>query len=166
MEYNLPQLKILAKQAASANKKLLANLKKYKAKEIDDVFHHFHEIAFEKIDCLDCANCCKSISPIVTDNDINRIAKYLKIKPSQLTENHLHLDHENDWVFNNAPCPFLDSENYCSIYDVRPKACAEYPHTDRKKMEQLFDLTIKNTEVCPAVFQILEKIKEKYSFKH
>ena len=166
MDYNLPQLKILAKGAYAANKKLLLNLKKYKAKEIDEVFHSNHEMVFKKIDCLDCANCCKTISPIVTDNDINRIAKHLKLKPSQLTEKYLHLDHENDWVFNNAPCPFLDSENYCSIYDVRPKACAEYPHTDRKKMEQLFDLTIKNTEVCPAVFQILEKIKEKYSFKN
>jgi Fe-S-cluster containining protein len=25
-------------------------------------------------------------------------------------------------------------DNKCSIYEVRPKACREYPHTDRKNL--------------------------------
>ncbi len=31
-----------------------------------------------------------------------------------------------------SPCPFLGDDNYCSVYEARPKACREYPHTDRK----------------------------------
>ena len=59
-----------------------------------------------------------------------------------------------------APCPFLDSDNYCAVYDNRPNACREYPHTDRKRIIQLLDLTYKNTFVCPAVLEITEKIKK------
>ena len=60
------------------------------------------------------------------------------------------------------PCPFLMPDNYCSVYDVRPKACGEYPHTDRKKFYQLLDISIKNAYTCPAVYEIIEGVKEKY----
>lgn len=58
-----------------------------------------------------------------------------------------------------APCIFLEDDNNCSIYDARPKACREFPHTDRIKQNQLLNLTEKNIEVCPADFSIIEKIK-------
>lgn len=60
------------------------------------------------------------------------------------------------------PCPFLGSDNYCSIYEDRPKACREYPHTDRKKFYQIHALTIKNAETCPAVFHTLEQLKQEF----
>ena len=59
------------------------------------------------------------------------------------------------------PCPFLDGDNLCSIYDVRPKACREFPHTDRKKIYQINHLTIKNTLTCPAAYLFVEKLKDR-----
>ncbi len=41
------------------------------------------------------------------------------------------------------------------IYDVRPKACREFPHTDRKKFHQIADLTLKNVAICPAAYNIV-----------
>jgi len=64
-------------------------------------------------------------------------------------------------VLKTAPCTFLDQDNSCSIYDVRPKACSEYPHTNRKKFIKITDLTLQNTEVCPAVFNIVETLKSR-----
>ena len=58
------------------------------------------------------------------------------------------------------PCTFLSEDNSCSIYDFRPKACREFPHTDRRRQTQLLKITHKNLEVCPAVFEIVEKLKE------
>jgi Fe-S-cluster containining protein len=55
-------------------------------------------------------------------------------------------------------------DNECLIYDVRPKACSEYPHTNRKKFIQIANLTLNNTEVCPAVYDIVEKLKQKVPF--
>ncbi|MFZ9981444.1 MAG: YkgJ family cysteine cluster protein [Cyclobacteriaceae bacterium] len=60
----------------------------------------------------------------------------------------------------SSPCPFLGDDNYCSVYEVRPKACREYPHTDRRKVSQILDLTFRNTLVCPAVLNILDRVRD------
>ena len=124
------------------------------------LFEEAHDAAFEKIDCLECANCCKTTSPIFYNRDVDRAAKALRMKPGQFTEKYLRIDEDNDLVLKQAPCPFLNDNNYCSIYNDRPNACREYPHTNRKKMYQLLDLTYRNTLVCPAVLEITEKLKQ------
>jgi len=142
------------------NKIFFARLKKKKPKNLDKIVQKLHDEVFQKIDCLDCANCCKSISPTLYDKDINRLAKHLKIKPSQFVEKYLYLDEEGDYVFKETPCPFLLNDNYCMVYESRPKACREYPHTDRPRFYQILDLTLKNAEVCPAVFELIERLKK------
>src|SRR5690606_20442903 len=100
-------------------------------------------------------------SPGMHDRDIDRLAKFLKMKPGDLIEKYMEMDADNEWVFRSAPCPFLDHDNYCSVYDARPTACREYPHTNRKRFYQVLDLSIKNTAVCPAVVRIFEKLSQK-----
>ncbi len=148
-----------AKRKSVDNKKFLQSIKKKDARDVDDAFHTAHEEVFEKIDCLTCANCCKTTSPIFYQNDIERVAKSLRMKPGDFIEKYLRVDEDNDYVLKSSPCPFLDNENYCTVYHNRPKACREYPHTDRKKMVQITDLTYRNTLVCPAVLEIVEKVK-------
>lgn len=145
------------KSLRKENKKFYAGLGR--RKDLDRLFHDHHDTIFEEVDCLKCANCCKTTSPIFRDIDIDRIASHLGIRPSELTEKYLHIDEDGDWVLNSSPCHFLDHDNYCKIYEVRPKACREYPHTDRKNMTQILDLTYRNTLVCPAVAEITERIK-------
>ena len=118
-----------------------------------------HIQEFDKINCLECANCCKTISPAIYESDLKRIAAALKIKVADIVSRYLCLDNDGDYVFKHTPCPFLDNENYCTIYKSRPKACREYPHTNRKRFYQVLDLKVKNSEVCPAVFNILENLK-------
>ncbi|MEM9929744.1 MAG: YkgJ family cysteine cluster protein, partial [Bacteroidota bacterium] len=148
-----------AQEERKRNKKFFAKLKARPPKDLDDQFYALHEEVFTEIDCLACANCCKTTSPIFRDVDIARLAKHLRIKPGQLIEKHLHLDQEGDYVLNVAPCPFLGADNYCSVYEARPKACREYPHTDRKNMLQILPLTLRNTLVCPAVGEIVRRLK-------
>ncbi|NBU47652.1 MAG: YkgJ family cysteine cluster protein, partial [Flavobacteriales bacterium] len=62
------------------------------------------------------------------------------------------------YVLKSSPCTFLGDDNYCNIYEVRPLACREYPHTDRKNMFQILDLTAQNSKICPAVSRIVQKI--------
>lgn len=156
------ELKRQAKNAEPSTKKLFEKLKRNKPKELDDVVHRLHDEAFEEIDCLKCANCCKTTSPIFYDRDIDRAAKRLKMRPSEFIDKYLHIDEDKDYVLNVAPCPFLDNENYCLIYEDRPTACREYPHTNRKRFFQILDLTLKNTSVCPAAFRIVEEMKKKF----
>ena len=142
-------------------KKAFQKLKKKNNKVIDEMFHDLHEEVFENIDCLSCANCCKTTSPIFRDVDIKRISKKLKIKESQFINSYLKMDEEHDYVLKKSPCFFLGEDNKCSIYEDRPLACREYPHTDRKNMHQILTLTLKNVEICPAVVQITEQITAK-----
>lgn len=143
---------------SEANKNLFKKLKK--KKKVDEYFHDKHEEAFEEINCLNCANCCKTTSPIFRDVDIKRLAKHMRIKDSQFVDDFLRIDSDNDYVLQSSPCYFLNEDNTCSVYKDRPNACKEYPHTNRKRMSQLLDLTLKNAEVCPAVAKIVEQIRE------
>lgn len=157
---DIENLKERAEKEAPKTKAFFQKLKKRPPTKLDDIVQELHEQVFEKIDCLECANCCKTISPIITDRDIDRMAKALRIRPSELIDRHLHMDSDGDYVYNSQPCPFLMADNYCSIYESRPKACREYPHTDRRKFDQLLNLTLKNTYVCPAAYSIVEQMKK------
>jgi Fe-S-cluster containining protein len=84
------------------------------------------------------------------------------MKQHEVVSAYLRIDEDNDYVFKTMPCPFLGADNYCSIYEDRPKACREYPHTDRKKFYQIHALTIKNAATCPAVFNLLERLKKEF----
>ena len=140
------------------NKKLFEKITLKDKKKIDQIFKIEHQKEFENRDCLECANCCKTTSPIFRDKDIKRISSFLKIKERELINDLLFLDKENDYVLKNSPCSFLNHDNTCIIYNVRPLACKEYPHTNRKKMHQIIDLTLKNSTICPAVSNIISNI--------
>ncbi len=140
-------------------KKIIEAIRKMRKGNADLLIHALHEEAFESIDCLACANCCTTTGPLLTDKDIDRIAKYLKLKPTLFINNYLRIDEDNDYVFKTMPCTFLGSDNYCSIYEVRPKACREYPHTNRVNQQGILSITRKNVMLCPAVAKIFIEIE-------
>lgn len=131
---------------------------KKRMEKMDTIVHQLHTQISEQVDCLLCANCCRSLGPAIYDKDIERMSKALRIKPSEVVKTYLRIDEDNDYVFRSMPCPFLMADNYCSIYESRPKACREYPHTDRKKFSQLYKLTVKNTSTCPIAYEVLKKL--------
>lgn len=161
MKQILAELQKLAKDKQVENKKFFDKLKKKTPKNLDYVMQELHEAEFKRTDCLHCANCCKTTGPLFTSADIERIAKHLKQKPQQFIDQYLRIDEDHDYVLQSVPCTFLGADNACFIYDVRPKACREFPHTDRKKFQQISDLTLNNVAICPAAFNIVEEMKKK-----
>ena len=161
MQDVINKLPKLAKDKHNENKKFFVKLKNKPPKNLDYLMQELHEEEFERTDCLKCANCCKTTGPLFTDKDIERIAKYFKLRPSEFIDQYLRIDEDNDYVLQSVPCTFLGADNYCSIYDVRPKACREFPHTNRKKFQQISNLTLKNVAICPAAFNILEEMKKR-----
>ncbi len=124
---------------------------------------HLHEEAFSVIDCLNCAACCKNYSPRFKTPDIKRISKHLKMKESLFIDTYLRLDEEGDYVVKQTPCPFLGTDNRCSIYDVRPSDCERFPYTNEDVLINRARITLKNSTFCPAVFFVLEKLLESRS---
>ncbi len=142
------------------HQKFLENLKKKPPKNLDYLVQETHEEVFEKTDCLQCANCCRTTGPLFMEKDIERISKHLKMKPKDFEQKFLRVDEDQDKVLQNLPCWFLNEDNTCSIYEFRRKACREFPHTDRKKIYLINDLMLKNTVICPAAFEFVERMQK------
>ena len=119
---------------------------------------HLHQEAFEKIDCLQCAACCKNYSPRFKTPDVKRISKHLGMKESAFIDTYLNVDDEGDFVVKKTPCPFLGSDNLCSIYEVRPSDCARFPYTAEDVLIKRQALTLKNASFCPIVVHVMDRL--------
>jgi Fe-S-cluster containining protein len=60
-----------------------------------------------------------------------------------------------------TPCPFL-TEKGGSIYDIRPRECRTYPHTNKTEFTSRLIVMVHNCEICPVVFEIFERLKDIY----
>ncbi len=117
-----------------------------------------HEEAFANINCLHCAACCKNYSPRFKTPDIKRISRHLKMKEGDFIETYLKLDDDGDYVVKSTPCPFLGTDNFCSVYDVRPSDCERFPYTSEDVFIKRQHITQKNSTFCPIVVFVLEKL--------
>jgi Fe-S-cluster containining protein len=136
-------------------------LKKGNRNQMLKALPELHEEAFSRIDCLECANCCRNYSPRFKQPDIRRIAKKLGMREGDLVAAYLRLDEDGDYVVKSSPCPFLEADNTCRIYDDRPGDCRRYPYTDEDVLLKRVNLTLKNATVCPAVFHVLEALVQR-----
>jgi len=150
-------------KAVQQNKKFIKKLSKLKEKKLNPVVDKIHDLVFEKVDCLACANCCKSIPPIVNETDAKRISKFLGLKVTVFKGDYLKTDEDGDMVMNQSPCPFLADDNKCRVYEVRPRACREYPHTNNYEFVKNKKLHAINSKYCPGVFYILEELKQYFA---
>ena len=161
MQEELNGLPQKAKDKHKEHKKFFQKLKKKPPRNLDREMQELHDAEFRRTDCLSCANCCKTTGPLFTARDIERISKHFRLKPQKFIEQYLRIDEDNDHVLQQLPCPFLGPDNFCSIYDVRPKACAEFPHTNRKDFHKISSLTMKNVAICPAAMNIVEEMMKR-----
>lgn len=146
------------KNNSSHTKRLFNNLNHTNPKKNHKAAEKIHEEVFEEIDCLNCANCCKSIPPIVSKRDSKRISKYLNLKPSEFEQAYLVTDEDGDQVINKTPCPFLEKDNKCKIYSVRPNACRQYPHSGDFNFFNHLSMHKRNSKYCPALFEIITRL--------
>ena len=146
------------KKSADNQKKYKQLLQRADKNKVLKQLPQLHKEAFSNINCLNCAACCKNYSPRFKTPDIKRIAKHLKLKEGDFIEKYLVLDNEGDYVVNTKPCPFLGSDNYCSIYKERPSDCSRFPYTNEDVILKRPNLTLKNSTFCPIVYFVLEKL--------
>ena len=116
---------------------------------------------WEEVSCTSCANCCKTMTPTYTRKDVNRISKHFNLTYQQFYDKWLKTDKNKDIVNKSTPCQFLGKNNMCTIYEIRPTDCAEFPHFVRRDfMYQVEEKTyLNNITHCPATLVFVEKIK-------
>ncbi len=113
-----------------------------------------------EIDCTKCAQCCKGLVIEVKEKDVKNLARGMKIKSKLIKEQYLVKDEEqrNCYNFKAQPCPLL-KDNKCSVYDYRPKTCADYPFLHKEGFRSRLLGVIANYGVCPIVYNVLEQLK-------
>jgi len=160
-----PDFKELARSKRKENKKFFTRLHGQDPKRLNEQFHSMHEEVFAETDCLTCARCCRTTGPLLTKQDIGRISKRQGMKPADFEKQYLRVDEDGDWVMKSLPCPFLELDtNKCTIYEYAPKACRQYPHTNHPNMKSILGLTETNVRHCPAVFDMVERMKQRAQF--
>jgi Fe-S-cluster containining protein len=151
-----------AKDHDEDNYHFLRSLKMRSPKKVDRIALQLHQEAFSIVDCTKCANCCRTLRPIVTDEDIARIARHLEMTGQDFIAAYLERDEEEArYRIKASPCPFLGDDNLCKIYDVRPEKCRGYPFTDKPDFVFMTMTHANNAVVCPAVFYLVEQMKRR-----
>lgn len=134
--------------------------------EPDDLAAQLHEQAFQIIDCTLCANCCKTMDVPFDDEDIERVAERLDMEVGDFIQTYLEADDGNgSYKVRGKPCAFLGDNGHCTIYDVRPTVCREYPHTDKEGFTFRTISVANNTLNCPAVYWIVEEMKQRSGYQ-
>ena len=114
------------------------------------------DYAFESSACDTCAgNCCIGESGYIwiTVQEINFLAKHLKISQEELIEEYLnkigykYSIKEVKLAEDNFACMFFNLEKrQCSIYEARPTQCRTFPFWDyfKENTEEVY-------KECPAI---------------
>jgi Fe-S-cluster containining protein len=141
-------------------------LKKFDTLFIRNINTYVKEASAEtwaETDCLACANCCKVMTPTFRKADIERASAFLKMTPTEFYTRWLKKDPDTgDSVNKTQPCQFLDKKtNMCSIYEVRPLDCAQFPHFGRKPFGDFNHIHEQNIDYCPATFRFISKMQER-----
>jgi len=134
------------------------------SENIDKIVHKIDTEIRKQIDCTKCGNCCIQQSPTLTKNDISRISEFIGLSENEFIENYIDSSDKEEIIFVNRPCKFLKNRK-CTIYDLRPKDCISYPHTQKKDFTSRLLGVIENYSVCPIVFNLVEQLKNDFSFE-
>lgn len=159
---NLRSFRQIVRHNKRRIKSWLTRLEKNVPKGIQRYAAEADKVAWAKTDCLDCANCCKTMSPTYTKEDIRRISAHLGMTEKAFREKWLYKDRTGDWMNVKQPCQFLDlTTNKCDIYAVRPRDCAGFPHHHKKMGADYMHMYKQNIEYCPATYRLVETMMEK-----
>lgn len=141
-------------------RRFLTRLENNQPRGLDKVQHQENVEVWKDMDCLACANCCKTMSPTFTTEDVKRISKHVGMSAQAFRDKYLYLDKaDNDWMNKQQPCQFLNlTDNKCSIYEVRPSDCAGFPHHTKKKVVDYMHVYKQNVEYCPATYKLVERM--------
>lgn len=153
----------LAKKRERENMRFRTFLKRHE-EEADAYVQEVLQGVLPLIDCRACANCCKDMSPEVTQSDIQRMAAALSMSPDAFRQRYITQGMLDETQLNELPCPFLEN-NLCSLYAIRPKVCAEYPHLHKENFTHRLLGVVSNYGTCPIVFNVYERLKEKFEWR-
>jgi len=164
---DLVQIRLLGEKKRAENERLRKHMKS--RDHSDRILRRVAQGIEEQIDCTVCANCCRVATARVSERDVERLAKFLRVKPAVFLRDYTEESAEEGTILRRGEesgCVFLDG-NTCTVYEARPETCEKFPHVVRgngsiaSRMWQFVDRAC----YCPIVYNTLEAFKEELGFK-
>lgn len=163
---DLVQIRRLGEQKRAENERFRKHIKTHDFPE-----RKFRKMAEEieaQIDCTQCASCCRSATVQVMERDIEKLARFLRVTPAAFVRDYTQPGEDGTDLKKqaNGDCIFL-SGNECTVYDVRPSNCEDFPHLVRGKGSIAFRMWqfIDRACYCPIVYNALEAYKDEVHFR-
>ena len=107
-----------------------------------------------RFQCTACGNCCRNHGAYthvyLAPKDVSAIARHLKLRPKVFLERYCKA--EDGWVLlrmDQPACAFLQPDNKCAIYPVRPKQCATWPFWKENLEKESWEGAVKAD--CPGI---------------
>jgi Fe-S-cluster containining protein len=119
---------------------------------------------WKEISCVACGHCCMEMTPTWKKSEIKRVAAHVGMTSAQYYEKYLYTEEKTGDIMNDStPCQHFDKKKgLCTIYEIRPADCAEFPHFHRKDFaDQVEEVFLPNMVRCPATLVMVEKITER-----
>ncbi len=161
---NIKSFRSKAYRKRGALTKFMNRLQKKAPKGVDAIARKLNDEVWQEVECLSCANCCKTMTPTFTKTDIKRISAHLKMTPKAFYDKWLTKEEDsNDIINKSTPCQFLNKDNKCSIYEVRPRDCSGFPHFSKKDVLDYTHVYTENIHRCPATLLWVEKMEKSCS---
>lgn len=165
LELNLVKIDLLKDLNEEENYAFRVFLKGQDFNKVDKIVHRLNSEISSQIDCTQCGNCCKLLSPILTNSEIERLSSLEKLTPEIFKDRFLSLDlDETEYNLKETPCRYLKDKK-CEIYSDRPEECKSYPHTHKNSFISRTLSIIDNYGICPIVFNIYENLKIELGYK-
>lgn len=164
---DLVQIRRLGEQKKEENSRFRRHLKTYR--HVERRLKKMAQDVEEEINCLECGNCCRVATAKVLDRDVERLAKHLRIPVARFVKEYcMESKEEEGWILKRSDetgCVFL-SGNECTVYEVRPGSCADFPHMARgaRSLESRMWAMPDRATYCPIVYNTLEAWKKETGF--
>jgi Fe-S-cluster containining protein len=163
---DLVQIRRLGEQKRAENERFRKHLKRHSIAERR--VRRLAEDVESGIDCTACANCCRVATVRLAERDIPKLAKRVGVNPAIFLRDYTEQSEEEGLILKRteAGCVFLTG-NDCSVYDVRPGNCSDFPHTvrgDGSFVSRMWDFTDRAV-YCPIVYNTLESLKAEAGFR-
>jgi hypothetical protein len=134
----------------------------------DRILRRIAEGIQDQVDCTQCAECCRVATAKISDRDVERLAKHLRIAPARFEAEYSVESDEEGRVLRrtDSGCVFLEG-NVCTVYPARPDVCQRFPHLVRgngsiaSRMWEFVDRAC----YCPIVYHSLEAFKQELGFR-
>ncbi len=132
---------------------------------LDERVREETQSVWRQIDCLSCGRCCRTLQVVVDDADIARLARHVMSSPRQFQAKYVRVASDGTKHLASIPCPFLQPDNRCSVYDLRPKSCRDFPYLNEANFRSRMLFLLDYLSLCPIVFNVWDRLKRQFSVR-